>query len=44
MGKAVLEQYHTGKGTGRLGAESNPDFDEEYIKIQREMRRIGLRT
>jgi len=43
-GKAVLEQYHIGKGTGSLGAKPNKNFDIEQILIQNELRRLKIRV
>lgn len=43
-GKAVLEQYHTGKGTGSLGGKPNKNFDTEQILVQKELKRLKIRT
>ena len=32
------------KGTGWLGAHAHDDFDSEYYEIQKEMRRLRIRT
>lgn len=42
-GKVIMKQYHTGKGTGSLGAHPNPNFDEEQILIEKELKRLKVR-
>lgn len=41
-GKAIMEQYQTGKGTGRLGPKPLPNFDDEHIKILKEFLRLRI--
>ena len=44
QGESVLKQTFPGKGTGSLGAHPNPNFEEEQLLIEKEMRRLKLKT
>jgi precorrin-6B methylase 2 len=39
-----MEQYHIGKGTGGIGATPENNFQDEIIAIEKEKRRLKIKT
>lgn len=44
QGNIIMKQYHIGKGTTKLGPKPNTDFNQELLLIEREMKRLKIKT